>query len=440
MITSLIKTKSIQTRNEHPEVMKLFTSYEDIQNLDFYSGLDGIQDFLIERQNKEEIQDHTSIYNFLKEVQETYFTNPYYGLYCIDMIQAVGEHYKFAYRAIHDIEWRYPQDFDLSMLQYQEFLTLIKHTENPSMIAVPNLRIDVAWHAHMMDANKYYSFIINKFGELLDHNNVPHGAEKHYAAMTSIEWNILQAKCTQINFVMVKNYNDIKRETGWGARIAKALIKGEQIKEFDNLKFILTRRERNSKNSKDVGAGRALYSKGGQLFEISDEDYIKIPFRPNVNRSLNASIEKETRVNPTENAEFNWHKANIAWWDSCLKDNTEYKDLKARLYYQHGVLGTAFAQAKIPYRIKGKICYQKPVVRQQPRYAYSSSEIGSGGGDGGGFAGSTGDSGGGYSGGFGGGGFGSSCGEGGGGEGSCGDGGGSGACGDGGGGGEGGGE
>lgn len=83
----------------------------------------------------------------------------------------------------------------------------------------------------MMDANKYYSFIINKFGELLDHNNVPHGAEKHYAAMTSIEWNILQAKCTQNNFVKVKKYNDIKRETGWGARIAKAMIKGGNVNE-----------------------------------------------------------------------------------------------------------------------------------------------------------------------------------------------------------------
>lgn len=57
------------------------------------------------------------------------------------MIQAVGEHYKFAYQVIHDIEWKYPQDFDLSMLQYEKFLTLIKHTENPSMIPVPNLRI-----------------------------------------------------------------------------------------------------------------------------------------------------------------------------------------------------------------------------------------------------------------------------------------------------------
>lgn len=95
-------------------------------------------------------------------------------------------------------------------------------------------------------------------------------------------------------------------------------------------------------------------------------------------------MEEDSRKNPTENPHFDWHEANISWWAYNLKDSTEYKDLRDRLYYHRGIIGSMFAQLKIPDNVKAKIFYKKPIVRKTRNYGYSYNESGGGGSGGGG--------------------------------------------------------
>ena len=106
-------------------------------------------------------------------------------------------------------------------------------------------------------------------------------------------------------------------------------------------------------------------------------------------------MEEDSRKNPTENPHFDWHEANISWWAYNLEDSTEYEDLQDRLYYHHGIIGSVFAQLKIPNNVKTKIFYEKPVVTKTRNYGYSYNESGGGGGLGEGGGGGLGEGGGG---------------------------------------------
>jgi hypothetical protein len=61
-----------------------------------------------------------------------------------------------------------PDQLDLAELEYRKFLAL--HLAHPTVPLVPNRLVDVMWHAHILDTQRYATDCQRLFGHLLHHD------------------------------------------------------------------------------------------------------------------------------------------------------------------------------------------------------------------------------------------------------------------------------
>ncbi|CAO3613087.1 unnamed protein product [Cunninghamella echinulata] len=88
---------------------------------------------------------------------------------CIDLIQAAGRQYDFITKLVAT-DWPKISTLRFAIRRYGLFLHLIK--QEPSLMAIPTLDIDVCWHTHMISSPKQYArYCMHVFGHLLNHND-----------------------------------------------------------------------------------------------------------------------------------------------------------------------------------------------------------------------------------------------------------------------------
>lgn len=61
-----------------------------------------------------------------------------------------------------------PEELALAELEYRRFLAL--HKRYPSLPLVPNRLVDVFWHAHILDTQRYAEDCLSLFGYVLHHD------------------------------------------------------------------------------------------------------------------------------------------------------------------------------------------------------------------------------------------------------------------------------
>ncbi|KAI9282738.1 hypothetical protein BY458DRAFT_130426 [Sporodiniella umbellata] len=122
----------------------------------------------------------------INAIKSTYMCTPY-SRSSMDLIMAVARQYKFARQVTRKIRWNLPTDLVRGIKKYHEFLKLIQ--ENPLLVAVPTLEIDVVWHTHMLHHSHYVKFTRHCFGHILNHDDtIPEDALKEHLEKTNRAW------------------------------------------------------------------------------------------------------------------------------------------------------------------------------------------------------------------------------------------------------------
>ncbi|CAO3631317.1 unnamed protein product [Cunninghamella blakesleeana] len=117
-------------------------------------------------------------------IRTCYQSNP--SPFSIDLIHAVSRQKKF-YDNIKGIDWKPPKGFTSAIRRYHDFLVLMKRY--PTIIAVPTIEIDCAWHTHMLFAKKYRDFTLNYLKRHINHDDtIPDSSLKQYASKTNNAW------------------------------------------------------------------------------------------------------------------------------------------------------------------------------------------------------------------------------------------------------------
>lgn len=72
-----------------------------------------------------------------------------------------------AYKVCRDEGWCLT-DVDAAVLEYRAFLQVVRDAE-PGFFAAPTKAIDIVWHHHILDTQKYFSDTEKLFGRYLHH-------------------------------------------------------------------------------------------------------------------------------------------------------------------------------------------------------------------------------------------------------------------------------
>ncbi|CAO3631326.1 unnamed protein product [Cunninghamella blakesleeana] len=123
-------------------------------------------------------------------IRTCYQSNP--SPFSIDLIHAVSRQKKF-YDTVKGIDWKPPKGFTSAIRRYHDFLVLMKRY--PTIIAVPTIEIDCAWHTHMLFAKKYRDFTLNYLKRHINHDDtIPDSSLKRHASKTNNAWLNLELK------------------------------------------------------------------------------------------------------------------------------------------------------------------------------------------------------------------------------------------------------
>ena len=72
-----------------------------------------------------------------------------------------------AYKVCRDEGWPL-HDVDTAVLEYRAFLQVVRDAE-PDFFAAPTRAIDIVWHHHILDTQKYFADTEMLFGRYLHH-------------------------------------------------------------------------------------------------------------------------------------------------------------------------------------------------------------------------------------------------------------------------------
>lgn len=87
-----------------------------------------------------------------------------------DLIEGMYRQYKFISKVVSNIDYyRDKNVIEESINRYTKFMTLIAENKNVSF--VPTTDIDIVWHSHQLDSEKYKKFCININGFLINHDD-----------------------------------------------------------------------------------------------------------------------------------------------------------------------------------------------------------------------------------------------------------------------------
>ncbi|KAL9540733.1 hypothetical protein MBANPS3_009518 [Mucor bainieri] len=332
------------------EIVQLLSTDDAVQRLPFNSGLEGIRSFLLEKLNQEEHE----INGFIDKIGSTYFCSPYPAT-SVDLMRAVADFYPFAFKVTQTTNWKYRDDYWKCVYQYYHFANMVGNTESPGMAPIPNIRIDLARHLHMLDPASYCR------SKIWNHTiDIPKDETKakQRAESTNCEWNIYLAKHKQSAGVV-----EMKRRK----------------KKMSWTEGMLKRFQRLEKRSIQHVTNDANYSRVYQPNKKASNEDGNDGERANITTS---SEDDGERVNITKSPDFDWLVPNTLWTDT-LKPYREYPDLKDKIFLDTGTIGGYFAKKSMPSDAVKKLYYQHPLHHPPMTFEYYySNEFGGGGGGG----------------------------------------------------------
>ncbi|ORX52026.1 hypothetical protein DM01DRAFT_1066204 [Hesseltinella vesiculosa] len=109
-------------------------------------------------------------------------------IFSLDMIHAVQRQRKFYDAVMRMSSWDDVHRFSNAIRRYHDFLYLMK--TNPSMIAVPTIEIDAAWHTHMLCSAHYRHFGLHYMQRVINHDDtIPETKLAQHATATNSAWS-----------------------------------------------------------------------------------------------------------------------------------------------------------------------------------------------------------------------------------------------------------
>ncbi|ORZ08102.1 hypothetical protein BCR42DRAFT_145810 [Absidia repens] len=166
-------------------------------------------DYAYERQIQEQLKFLGDKYEYdanelLYAIRSSYHGNP--SPFSIDLIHAVARQRKF-YHLVMLSDWHDSDVLSSSVRRYHDFMFMMK--ANPTMIAVPTVGIDVAFHTHMIHGASYRAFTLKHLKRVINHDNgIPLTSLKEYAIETNQAWQVLPMRY----FYAVRNSNKPRKK------------------------------------------------------------------------------------------------------------------------------------------------------------------------------------------------------------------------------------
>ncbi|CAO3599245.1 unnamed protein product [Absidia cylindrospora] len=149
-------------------------------------------DYAYERQIHEQLKMLGEKYEYdanelLYAIRSSYHGNP--SPFSIDLIHAVARQRKF-YHLVMLSNWHDIDVLSSSVQRYHDFMFMMM--ANPTMIAVPTVSIDVAFHTHMIQGAMYRAFTLKYLKRVINHDDgVPLTRLKECAIETNKAWQEL---------------------------------------------------------------------------------------------------------------------------------------------------------------------------------------------------------------------------------------------------------
>ncbi|ORZ19751.1 hypothetical protein BCR42DRAFT_489634 [Absidia repens] len=122
----------------------------------------------------------------LRSLRWTYSdTNP--SPFSLDLLQAVERQHVVGARMLQ-VNWTLPDALVRGLRNYKDFLLLMKN--DPSLIGVPTLEIDVSWHTHQCHPVDYRRFTLQYIGRVINHDDtIPQYKLDIYSGHTRMAWS-----------------------------------------------------------------------------------------------------------------------------------------------------------------------------------------------------------------------------------------------------------
>lgn len=104
-----------------------------------------------------------------RKMMSHYWGNP--SPFAVDLVGVVVRQGIFVEK-MHDIDWLHspalPATMTRLLLKYERFILL---NNDPNLMAVPTLDVDLAWHTHQLNPASYRRYVMKKIHHFLDHDD-----------------------------------------------------------------------------------------------------------------------------------------------------------------------------------------------------------------------------------------------------------------------------
>ncbi|CAO3596687.1 unnamed protein product [Absidia cylindrospora] len=122
----------------------------------------------------------------MRSIRWTYSdTNP--SPFSLDLLQAVERQHVVGARMLN-VNWTLPDSLVRGLRNYKDFLLLMKN--DPSLIGVPTLEIDVSWHTHQCHPVDYRRFTLQYIDRVINHDDtIPQYKLDIYSGHTRMAWS-----------------------------------------------------------------------------------------------------------------------------------------------------------------------------------------------------------------------------------------------------------
>ncbi|ORZ09932.1 hypothetical protein BCR42DRAFT_470366 [Absidia repens] len=141
----------------------------------------------------------------LYAIRTCYQGNP--SPFSVDLIHAVARQRKF-YDAAISMDWSTANAFASAIRRYHDFLMLMK--KDSSLVAVPTIEIDCAWHTHMLFSGPYRQFTRNYLERVINHDDtIPEPSLKKFTSDTCRAWTLSPTRY----WIAVRKKKEILKKT-----------------------------------------------------------------------------------------------------------------------------------------------------------------------------------------------------------------------------------
>lgn len=104
-----------------------------------------------------------------RKMMSRYWENP--SPFAVDLVGIVVRQGTFVEK-MHDVDWLHSPALPVTMtrllLKYERFILL---NNDPGLMAVPTLDVDLAWHTHQLNPASYRRYTMEKIHNILDHHD-----------------------------------------------------------------------------------------------------------------------------------------------------------------------------------------------------------------------------------------------------------------------------